>query len=307
MTSEVIFLILVIMAAGAGSRYGGPKQLAALGPNGERLFDYAVFDAVRSGFARVVFVVREPLEREFQSIADDLATHLPSPPRVVVQRLDDLPAGHVPAQRLKPWGTGHAVLAARDELDGPFAVVNADDFYGPHAYQLSVTAGRLGADRGLTTIIGMRLADTLSENGPVTRAVCAVNDGRVTSLDEVHDIVRHNGELVGSVDGRSRVLTGEELVSMNFWVCPPSMVANLQAGFEAFLRDASQDNDAEFRLPEAISALAARGGAAIQAVHAAGPWFGLTHAEDRSTVAAGLRRLAEQGAYPTPLWKSGRE
>ncbi|HYN07986.1 MAG TPA: hypothetical protein VES67_11395 [Vicinamibacterales bacterium] len=290
------------MAAGAGSRYGGPKQVAALGPTGERLFDYAVFDAVRSGFDRIVFVVRDELANEFRSIAAGLAPHIAFDPHVVVQRLDDLPHGFRTGGRAKPWGTAHAVLTAQPAIDGSFAVVNADDFYGPEAYRLAADAGRLAEARGITTVIAMRLADTLSPHGPVTRAVCAVEGSRVTGLEEVHDIARDGADLAGTHLGRRRPLTGRELVSMNFWVCPKALLPQLQAGFESFLEDHGQDATAEFRLPEAISDLADRGAAQVQAVHAPGPWFGLTHTDDRPAVVAGLREMSVRGIYPTPLW-----
>jgi hypothetical protein len=293
---------LIVMAAGAGSRYGGPKQLAPLGPSGERLFDYSVFDAARSGFRRIVFVVREELAAEFRSIASRLSAHITSDPHVVVQRLDDVPVGFRPGGRVKPWGTAHAVLAARNAVDGPFAVVNADDFYGPDAYRLAAEAARLAAARGITTVVAMRLADTLSPHGPVTRAVCAVDGSRVTALEEVHDIARNGADLVGTHLGRLRHLSGNELVSMNFWVCPPTLLPQLQSGFASFLSKHREDAAAEFRLPEAISELAFRGEVELQAVRAPGPWFGLTHAADRPAVVEGLRRLSDDGTYPIPLW-----
>jgi UTP-glucose-1-phosphate uridylyltransferase len=295
-------LSLIVLAAGAGSRFGGPKQLEPLGPHGERLFEYALFDAARAGFRRVVFVVRDELERDFHELGDRWRGRLRLDTRVAVQRLGDLPDGRRPGARTKPWGTGHAVLAARGAIDGPFAVINADDFYGPEAYRLAAAASAHAMADGTTTVVAMRLADTLSAHGPVTRAVCALDGARVAALDEVHDITREGAALAGRDANGRRVLTGEELVSMNFWVCPPAMVVDLRSGFEAFLNDRGEDGSEEFRLPEAISALAARGAARVAAVHAPGPWFGLTHAADRETVAGGLRRLADLGWYPTPLW-----
>ena len=286
------------MAAGAGSRYGGPKQLEPLGPAGERLFDYAIFDAVRAGFTRAVFIVRPELEPQFRSIAGSL----PLEPHVAVQRVDDVPPDHRSVERAKPWGTGQAVLAARGVIDGPFAVINADDFYGLEAYRLALDAGRLAAERGVTTVVAMRLADTLSPHGPVTRAVCDMEGRRVVGLDEVHDIKKNGADLIGTHHGRPRVMTGHELVSMNFWVCPRAMVPNLQAEFELFLTASGGDRDAEFRLPEAIAALVARRAADMQAVQAPGPWFGLTHPADREVVAGGLARLARERIYPSPLW-----
>ena len=293
---------LVIMAAGAGSRFGGPKQIEPLGPHGERLFDYAVFDAVRAGFTRVVFVVGDDREREFRAIGDELARRVNVETRVAVQRLDDLPDGSRRPARDKPWGTGQAVLAARAAIAGPFAVINADDFYGAEAYRIAAAAGERANADGTITVVAMRLSDTLSPHGSVTRAVCALDGARVVALDEVHDITRVGEGLVGTHAGRRRVLTGDELVSMNFWVCPPAMCRDLRIEFERFLAANGDDPGEEFRLPEAISALAARGEARVEVVQAPGPWFGLTHVGDRDIAARGLRQLAEQGRYPAPLW-----
>src|SRR5262245_61209406 len=295
-------VVLVIMAAGVGSRYGGPKQLAPVGPNGERLFEYAVFDASRTGFDRVVFGVRGEQEREFQTIADALASHVPIEIGVVAQRIDDLPDAFGPGQRVKPWGTGHALLAARGVLDAPFAIINADDFYGPEAYRLAADACATAAADGATTVVGMRLADTLSAHGPVTRAVCAMDGTHLIALEEIDDIARIGPVLAGTHHGRRRNLSGDELVSMNFWVCPASIVRALEREFAQFLGDCAQDGQAEFRLPEAMSSLAARGATKLRAVRARGPWFGLTHAEDLPAAVAGLESLGEQGVYPTPLW-----
>jgi NDP-sugar pyrophosphorylase family protein len=294
--------ILVIMAAGAGSRFGGPKQLAPVGPHGERLFDYAMFDATRCGFGRVVFVVRDEHEREFQGMAAALTSRVPVSIQVVVQRVADLPATFATAARTKPWGTGHAVLAARALLDAPFAIINADDFYGPEAYRLAADACRVAEREGATTVIAMRLADTLSPYGPVTRAVCVTDDTRLVALDEIHDIAVAGAELTGTYLGRRRTLTGDELVSMNFWICPASIVPPLEAEFESFLTAHAGAAEAEFRLPDAMSALADRNATGLRAVRSPGPWFGLTHAEDVAATSAGLRQLAAQGVYPAPLW-----
>ena len=294
--------LLLIMAAGAGSRFGGPKQLEPLGPDGERLFDYAVFDAVRAGFPRVVFVVRDELAGTFESIADGMRSRLGVETAVAVQRLIDLPGGRRPGARVKPWGTGHAVLAAQDHLDVPFAVINADDFYGRDAYVHAAAASRRAGEAGVTTVIGMRLRDTLSAHGSVTRAVCALNGARVERLEEVREIRQDQEAVVGTSAGARRLLTGDELVSMNFWVFPPAMPRQLISDFESFLDRSGNDETAEFLLPEAVSAIARRGEAHVEAVQAPGPWYGLTHASDRAHVAAGLRALADRGDYPRPLW-----
>ena len=290
------------MAAGAGSRFGGPKQLAPVGPQGERLFDYAIFDAGRCGFGRVVFVVRDEYEPEFQAIAAALASRVPVSIQVVVQRVADLPAAFAPAGRTKPWGTGHAVLAARALLDASFAIINADDFYGREAYRLAADACGVAEREGATTVIAMRLADTLSPYGPVTRAVCVTSGTRLVALEEIHDIAGAGTDLTGTYLGRRRALAGDELVSMNFWVCPASIVRPLEAEFASFLAAHAGDAEAEFRLPDAMSALAARHVTELRAIRTPGPWFGLTHAEDVAATTAGLRQLSAHGVYPAPLW-----
>jgi|SoiMethySBSTD1v2_1073268.scaffolds.fasta_scaffold19328_2 NDP-sugar pyrophosphorylase family protein len=290
------------MAAGAGSRYGGPKQLAPVGAQGERLFEYAIFDASRTGFGRVVFVVRAEHEREFQAIAATLASHARIDFAVVVQRIDDLPGAFRSLQRVKAWGTGHALLSARAVLDAPFAIINADDFYGPDAYRLAAHAAATAAAEGATTVVAMRLGDTLSAHGPVTRAVCTMDGTRVIALEEIDGIARAGASIAGTHQGRRRQLTGDELVSMNFWVCPPSIVRALETEFESFLAGHARDPAAEFRLPDVMSVLAARGVAELRAVRSGGPWFGLTHAEDLPAAVAGLQTLAKQGVYPAPLW-----
>jgi hypothetical protein len=293
---------LVIMAAGAGSRFGGPKQLEPIGPGGERLFDYAVFDAVRAGFTRVVFVVRDELAAAFDPVAAAIRSGLGVDTCVVVQQLDDLPGGRRPGTRVRPWGTGHAVLAARDLVDAPFAVINADDFYGRKAYERAAAATGGAGAAGVTTVVAMRLADTLSPHGPVTRAVCALDGLRVVRLDEVRDTHREPAGVVGTAGGERRQLSGDELVSMNFWVFPTGLLQRLLYDFESFLDARAEDDDAEFLLPEAVSAIARRGETHVEAVPVPGPWYGLTHASDRAGVAAGLRALADRGDYPIPLW-----
>lgn len=290
---------LVIMAAGAGSRFGGPKQLEPVGPSGERLFEYALFDARRAGFDRAVIVVREELRAEF---ADVLATGSQGlDVRLADQRLDDLPSGHAPEHRVKPWGTTHAVLAARQQIGGPFAVANADDFYGPGTY--AQASAVMAGHETLTTVVAMRLDRTLSTNGSVTRGICDVSGDRVTRIDEVREVMHRDGKITGRGRAGWKTFSGGELASMNAWVFPHEMLRTLEGRFRAFLETHDRTADGESMLPEAVNDLIAQTSLPVGIVEAPGPWFGLTHAADRPLVEDGLRTLTSEGVYPSPLWK----
>jgi NDP-sugar pyrophosphorylase family protein len=285
---------LLVLAAGLGSRYGGLKQIDPVGPAGETVLDYAVFDAARAGFGRVLFVIRREFEAEFRA-----AVSAKYAGRIAVdfifQSLDRLPEGFaVPAGREKPWGTGHAVWCAASALRGPFAVINADDFYGANAF--ARLAAFLGQASGPSyAMVGFRLANTLSENGAVSRGVCAEQGGRLESITEVKAIARAD---VGP-GGR---FTGHEIVSMNFWGFTPAIFDGLDEGVRAFLVQAIDDPKAEFYLPAAVSALIARGSAAVHVLPSEDPWFGITYQEDRPQVASAVAALVARGVYPAPLF-----
>ncbi len=290
---------LVIMAAGAGSRFGGPKQLEPVGPSGERLFEYALFDARRAGFDRAVLVIREDLQAQFAGV---LATGPKSLDiRFANQRLDDLPSGHVAVDRVKPWGTTHAVLAARHEIDGPFAVANADDFYGPATYARASAV--MAGDETMTTVVAMRLDRTLSTHGSVTRGICEVSGDRVTRIDEVREVMRRDGALTGRGRAGWTTFSGGELASMNAWVFPHEMLHTLEGRFHEFLKTYDRTGAGESMLPETVNDLIAQTSLPVGIVEAPGPWFGLTHAADRPLVEGGLRTLTADGVYPSPLWK----
>jgi hypothetical protein len=209
----------------------------------------------------------------------------------------------VPATRTKPWGTVHAVLAARDLIDGPFAVLNADDFYGPEAFIRARAACDDAAATGVASAVLFPVSATLSEHGSVIRGICNVNDGYLVQLDEVRDIKREGGALRGHVDHVIRTLTGAELASMNFWVFPPAAMTALAEEFSAFLKKYGTEEKSESILPEAVSELMSGGSLRVKALSAPGPWFGLTHQADRENVRSGLKKLTKEGIYPSPLWK----
>jgi UTP-glucose-1-phosphate uridylyltransferase len=291
---------LVIMAAGAGSRFGGPKQTTPVGPHGEWLLDYALFDAQRAGFDRAVCIIRPELEPDFRQLSARVGRAIET--SYVTQRLDDLPAGHAPGDRTKPWGTGHAVLSVREVVKTPFAVMNADDFYGADAYRLGGQAADLAGRKNVASVIAMRLDNTLSPFGPVKRGWCQTRDGRVTRLEEVMGIAREGDKLVAQGRHAGTGFTGSELVSMNFWVFPVSVFSLLAEKFGTFLRASGGSADEEFLLPEVINELIAERRLDVHAEEAPGPWFGLTYQEDKAEVMSGLADLTNQGVYPSSMW-----
>jgi choline kinase len=281
---------LLVLAAGMGSRYGGLKQIDPVGPSGETVLDYAVFDATRAGFGRVVFVIRPEFEEAFRSsvtskYAGAIAVDY------VHQSSADLPDGFAaPAGRQKPWGTGHAVWCARHAVGGPFAVINADDFYGAAAY--ARIGAFLGGARGAEfAIVGFRLGNTLSENGTVSRGVCRAKEGRLVSITEETAIARADV-------GMGRRFSGNEIVSMNFWGFTPEVFGGLGDGLGAFLAARGSDPKAEFYLPSAVSDLVTGGRATVEVLSSEDAWFGVTYREDKPHVAAAIAALVRDGKYP---------
>jgi UTP-glucose-1-phosphate uridylyltransferase len=285
---------LLVLAAGMGSRYGGLKQIDPVGPSGETMLDYAVFDAIRAGFGRAVFVIRRDFEAAFTSaVAAKYAGRIEC--AVVFQDEGDLPGGFAPAAaRRKPWGTGHAVWCARGAVAGPFAVINADDFYGAASY--AALAGFLGRAQGPSyAIVGFRLANTLSESGAVSRGVCREEGGRLASITEETAIARDDV-------GPGRHFSGSEVVSMNCWAFTPSVFGGLGDLLREFLARRGSDPKAEFYLPEAVSDLVRAGRASVEVFSSEEPWFGITYRGDRERVAAAVEGLVRRGAYPRRLF-----
>ena len=297
-------LTLVVLAAGLGSRYGGVKQLAAVGPDGATLMDYAVHDAWRAGFRRVVFVIRPDLEAAFDELigrryAGQLSV------TTATQRLDDLPPGlWRGTTRIRPWGTAQAVLAARSQVSGGFAVLNADDFYGRDALAQAARFLREADLRESThAVIGYPMAQTASPAGGVNRALLAMGpEGLLTHLEEViglHEIAA--GLFRGSVGEAERVIAGDALVSMNLWAFTPAVFAALDAAFRSFLAG-QPDERAECYLPNAVAGMIAAGQATVRVLRTTSRWCGITYPEDRSRVEAELLDLVRRGEYPAQLW-----
>ena len=298
-------LTLVVMAAGLATRFGGPKQLVPVGPAGEALLDYDVYDAVRAGCRRVVFVVRAQLADAFHDHARDvLGDALETV--FVEQRLDDLPGGVVPPPgRVKPWGTAHAVLAARGAVTGPFAVCNADDWYGPGALRLLADHLRREARAAppVHALVGYRLDATLSSHGGVARGVAVTGpDGLLARLEEVRDVQRQGDGLTGiGLDGARRALADDAVASMNLWGFAPDVLAALADQFARFLDVAGGDLDAEFPLSTAVNEQVARGQARLRVLTAPDRWFGMTFAADLPAVRDAIAALVRAGTYPADL------
>lgn len=296
-------LTLVVLAAGMGSRYGGLKQVDPMGPAGETVLDYSVYDAIRAGFDRVLFIIRRDFEKEFRAaIGDRFAGRVQVD--YVFQALDALPAGHVvPEGRAKPWGTGHAVWCAREALNGPFAVVNADDFYGAGSFACLAGFLRAAASAKTTTpefaMVGFRLANTLSEHGAVSRGVCAVgSDGVLAGIEEHTGILANE---VGSAPGMK--YAPDTVVSMNCWGFTADFLPQLDICWRGFLATNGRSEKTEFYLPFAVNDLLRAGAARVRVLPINDQWFGVTYREDKPRVQAAIGALVASGAYPSPLWR----
>jgi NDP-sugar pyrophosphorylase family protein len=295
---------LVVLAAGMGSRYGSLKQMDGVGPSGEAILDYSVYDAIRAGFGRVVFVIRHSFADEFKEVFNKARFAGQIEVDYVYQELDYLPAGMcVPEGRTKPWGTNHAVMMAAKAVDGPFAAINADDFYGADAY------AKMGdflreAYVGEYCMVGYRLVNTLSENGTVSRGECTVDkDGYLVSMVERTAIGRKGDEIVYTLDGEDHPIAPETIVSMNFFGFTPDYFMHSYDYFPEFLRAAEGNLKAEFYIPTMVNKLIGEGTAKMRVLDTTAEWFGVTYKEDKPAVEARIRELVGQGIYPEKLWK----
>ena len=297
---------LVVLAAGMGSRYGGLKQMDPMGPNGETVLDYSVFDAIRAGFGQVVFVIRKDFEEAFkESVGARFSDRIQVD--YAFQTLDDLPAGfQLPVDREKPWGTSHAVLAARHVVKGPFAVINADDFYGADAYQQMakfLTGTSPDPTPANYSMVGYRLDKTLSEEGGVNRGICQLDDGLLQNVEEVVDIQRKDsGDVIGTnLNGESVKVDPAGLVSMNFWGFFPSFFEHLNDHFCVFLRENLTTTKAECYIPTVVDELIETKQANCHVLATSSSWFGVTYPDDKPTVVASIRQLIDNGEYPEKL------
>lgn len=300
---------LVIMAAGIGSRFGGGiKQLEPVGPGGEIIMDYSIHDALEAGFNKIVFIIRKDLDQDFREIIGNRIEKI-APVEYAYQELEDLPEGYVkPAERTKPWGTGQAILAAKDLVKEPFLVINADDYYGKEGFrkihQYMVEEMDTEADVYDMCMGGFILSNTLSENGGVTRGVCVVNpDGSLKDVTETYNIeMKGHGLFADDEEGNPVLVNPDQHVSMNMWGFPPAFLEELESGFPEFL-DSLKPGDvkSEYLLPRIVDKMIKSGKARVTVLETRDKWFGVTYKEDKEAVVKAIRSLIEQGVYPEKL------
>lgn len=295
---------LFVLAAGMGSRYGGLKQLDGLGPSGETIMDYSVFDALRAGFGKIVFVIRKDFEDDFRKVV--LAKYQDKVPcEVCFQSLDKLPAGFtLNPERTKPWGTNHAVLMGKDVIHEPFAVINADDFYGKDSFQvLADYLKNLDGKQGDWCMVGYRVQNTLSEHGSVSRGVCATDkDGLLTDVVERTKIEAKNGKIYFTENDVDTELALNTPVSMNMWGFTPEYFAMAEKGFSEFLQVNGQELKKEYYIPTMVNDAIVAGQATCRVLDTTSKWFGVTYAEDREMVVKKIQELVNQGVYPAKLF-----
>jgi dTDP-glucose pyrophosphorylase len=296
---------LLVLAAGMGSRYGGLKQLDQVGPSGETIIDYSVYDAIRGGFGKIVFIIRKDIEAAFkEAIGSRYAGKINI--EYAYQELSMLPEGFtLPPQRQKPWGTGHAVLCAAAQIHEPFAVINADDFYGAAGYRLIAEYLSNITDNGTKAnycMCGFMLRNTLSANGTVSRGICTIRDATLVSVKEMTKLEADGDGVCNRENGAECTLTGNEIASMNMWGFTPSLFKHLERLFSSFLRAKGQEEKSEFYIPSVADALIQGGCAQVRVIESSDAWFGITYREDKDNVVKNIQALVERGIYPKKLF-----
>jgi len=303
--------VLVVMAAGMGSRYGGLKQIDPVGSCGEAILDYSLYDAHEAGFETAVIIIKEAIRKDFMDTVGKRLEQCPMEIRYAYQELDKLPEGYaVPEGRTKPWGTCHAVLCAREEIgDAPFAVINADDYYGKSAYKVIYDAlcSLQDGAKYQYCMVGYQLGNTVTDNGSVARGVCRINsENKLTEIVERTRIEKYDGGIHFTEDGENWTeLTADTVVSMNMWGYSPSFLREVEARFPAFLDKALVENPlkGEFFLPFAVEKLLQENKAEVTVLQSPDKWYGVTYAADKPMVVAALREKTNEGLYPDGLWK----
>lgn len=302
--------VLVIMAAGMGSRYGGLKQIDPVDAQGHIIVDFSIYDAIRAGFEEVIFIIKRELEKDFREVIGDRISKFIKV-TYVYQELDNIPDGFsVPEGRVKPWGTGHAVLSCRNAVEGPFAVINADDFYGEHAFKMiyDYLSSHEDDDKYRYMMVGYVLRNTLTENGHVARGVCETDDkGILTGIHErTHIEKTQDGAAFTEDDGKTWTsISPESTVSMNMWGFTESILAELEQGFPAFLTEGLKTNPlkCEYFLPGVVEHLLKKGKAVVKVEKSLDKWYGVTYKADKQVVMDAVAAMKESGAYPKNLWE----
>lgn len=296
---------LVVMAAGMGSRFGGLKQMTPVDPQGDSILHFSLYDAHRAGFGKVVFIIKKAIEEDFkEKVSKNLDKYFEV--AYVEQELDRLPAGFsVPAGRERPWGTAHAVLCAKDEISGPFAVVNADDFYGRGAFEAIASFLSAPHAENEYAMVGYRLRNAMTDNGYVARGVCEISDGYLTGVTERTHIEKRGQDAAYTEDGETfHPLSGDTVVSMNLWGFSPRILTEIEQRFPAFLRENEEKNPlrCEFYLPTVANAQIQESTAKIHVLNTTETWYGVTYREDLASVQEAIAKMREEGKYPEILF-----
>ncbi|WP_244178416.1 nucleotidyltransferase family protein [Maribacter litoralis] len=292
-------MTLLLMAAGSGSRYGKLKQFDDLGPNGEFLMEFAIYDAIQNNFEQIVVITKK---ENVSFLEEHLSKRIPSNIKlnVLAQELTDLPDGVTfTGERKKPWGTAHAVWTARNVINGPFVVINADDFYGQSAYKKA--ADFMKSDDSAYALLGYTLKDTLSEHGSVSRGVCEVNGDNLISVQERLKLVQQGDKIID--EDTNLEFTGDEQASMNFWVCRPSIFDKIESEFRIFLKDEDRIANSELYIPLMIQEMLQANEIEVKCIPSGGDWFGVTYASDKEKAMNSLKEKSDTGKYPAPIWK----
>lgn len=294
---------LLILAAGIGSRYGGVKQMDRIGPSGESIIDYSIYDAIRAGFGKVIFVLNPKIIDDFRAIYEPrLKGKIDT--EFILQELHNIPAGvEFNPERVKPWGTGHAVLVAKDYINEPFAVINADDFYGRHAFDLiSVFLSGIGNSEANYAMVGYKLKNTLSEHGTVSRGICTSKNGLLADVVERTSIIRNGNKVVFNDAGHDVTIDEDAVVSMNFWGFTPKYFAQSERDFKAFINKNANQLKAEFYIPFVVNNLIEQNEATCEVLTSNDLWFGVTYQEDKPTTIKKVQQLVNDNKYPKSLW-----
>lgn len=294
---------LLILAAGIGSRYGGVKQMDEIGPSGESIIDYSVFDAINAGFGKVVFVLNPKIINEFKEIYEErLSGKIET--EYVLQELHNIPEGvKLNPERVKPWGTAHAVLVAKNVINEPFAVINADDFYGKDAYKV-ISKYLLSINNTDTdySMVGYRLKNTLSDNGSVSRGICSSENGFLSNVVERTKIYKQNSSVVYEEGDIVSNISEDSIVSMNFWGFSPNFFSQMEDDFRSFINENAENLKSEFYIPFVVNNLINRSEARVKVLTSEAEWFGVTYKEDKETTVKKIAELVENGHYPKKLW-----
>ena len=302
--------VLVLMAAGMGSRYGGLKQIDPVDDEGHIIMDFSIYDAKKAGFEKVVFIIKKENEQDFKSaVGDRIAKYMEV--AYVFQELDNLPDGYeIPEGRVKPWGTAHAVLSCIDEVNGSFAVINADDYYGSEAFQLiyDYLAAHTDDEKYRYTMVGYKLGNTVTDNGHVARGICELDEnGELLEINERTRIEKREGGIAYSEDDGNTwtEVSADATVSMNMWGFTYSILEEIKKGFPTFLEEGIKSNPmkCEYFLPSVVSKLTGENRASVSVLKSSDKWYGVTYKEDKPTVVAAIRKFKEDGRYPQKLWK----